>query len=118
MKKLTAVLLVVLGVSFVSAAALANYGDNNKLSGYVKVKGTLKPIGKASVKLYSTGGSKKDSDKTSSKGKYSFKDLSERKYVIRVKATGFRSPKDAKKTTVSYTVKVDGSTTKNVYLVK
>lgn len=118
MKKfVTASVLAVALVAF-TGVALANYGTDNKLSGHVKEKGTLKSIAKAKVSLYSTSGTKKDSDKTDKKGKYSFSDLKEKKYVVKARATGYHSPKDAKKVSVSYTVKVDGSDTKNLYLVK
>ena len=119
MKKfVTASVLSLALVAFTASIALANYGDDNSLSGKVRVKGTLVPIAKAKVSLYKTNGSKVDSDKTNDNGKYSFKDLQERKYVIKVRANGYRSPKNALKDSVSYTVKVDGSTKKNVYLVK
>lgn len=119
MKKILSVsVLAVALVAFTGSVALANYGDDNKLSGKVREDKTTKAIAKAKVSLYSTSGSKKDADTTDKKGQYSFKDLSEKKYVVKAKATGYRSPKDAKKDSVSYTVKVDGKTTKNLYLVK
>lgn len=105
-------------VALTGSVALANYGDDNNLSGKVRENKTTKAINKAKVSLYSTSGHKKDSDTTDKKGKYSFKDLSEKKYVVKARAAGFRSPKNAKKDSVSYTVKVDGNTSKNLYLTK
>jgi len=119
MKK-TAILTILLAVSIALTAgvALANYGDNNSLSGYVKVKGTLVAIKGAKIKLYTTGGTKKDSDTTNSKGKYSFKNLHERKYVVKATAVGYHDPNNVKKNTISHTVKVDGSKHSNFYFAK
>ena len=119
MKKILSVsVLAVALVAFTGSVALANYGDDNKLSGTIKEKGSLANIAKAKVSIYKINGKKIDSDTSNKKGKYSFKDLSEKKYVVKAKAVGYRSPKNAKKDSVSSTVKVDGSTTKNLYLVK
>lgn len=119
MKK-TVILTILLAVSIALTAgvALANYGKDNKLSGYVKVKGTLVPIKGAKVKIYTTNGTKKDSDTTNKKGKYSFDDLKERKYVVRTTAVGYHDPKNVTKNRISSTVKVDGSDHKNFYFVK
>lgn len=110
--------LAVACVTLVAGVAFANYGDNNKLSGYVKVKGTLAAISGAKVKIYTTGGTKKDSDTTSKKGKYSFDDLHEQKYVVRATAVGYHDPANVKKNTISAKVKVDGSKNKNFYFEK
>lgn len=119
MKKFLKISIIALAVvAFTGSVALANYGDDNKLSGKVRENKTTKSIAKAKVSLYSTSGKKKASDTASKNGKYEFKNLSEKKYVVKAKAAGYRSPKDAKKDTISYTVKVDGNTTKNLYLVK
>lgn len=119
MKKLIAVSVVsAFCLALVTSVAIANYGSDNSLSGRVREKGTLTSIHKAKVTLYAQSGRKKDSDKTDKNGKYSFSDLNEKKYVIKVQAAGYRSPKDATKDKVSYKVKVDGSSTKNVYLIK
>lgn len=119
MKKfLTLSILSAACLAFTAGSVLANYGDDNSLNGYVKVEKSLVPIKGAKVGIYSTSGKKKDSTKTDKKGKYYFGDLQEKKYKIKVSATGFHSPKDVKKNTVSYTVKVDGGTRKNVFLAK
>jgi len=119
MKKIvTLSIIVVACVALTATVALANYGKDNKLSGYVKVKGTLVAIKGVKVKLYTTGGTQKDSDTTNAKGKYSFKDLHEQKYVVRATAVGYHDPANVKKNTISYTVKVDGNKTKNFYFVK
>jgi hypothetical protein len=119
MKKFVTVSIFAIAlIALTGSVALANYGTDNKLSGSLKEKGTLKVIVGAKVKLYKTSGKLVDSDKTSKKGHYSFKDLSEKKYVVKAKATGYHSPKDAKKDKVSYTVKVDGNTTKKLFLAK
>ncbi len=119
MKKFAKVSILSLAlIAFTGSAALANYGDDNKLSGKVRENKTTTSIAKAKVSLYKTNGKKVDSDKTDKKGRYSFKSLSERKYVVKAKAAGYRSPKSAKKDSASYTVKVDGNTKKNLYLIK
>lgn len=118
MSKKTILLTLALGVFAFTSVAFANYGEDNKLTGSVKEKGTLKAINKASVKLYKKNGKLKDSDKTSKKGKYEFKDLEEGTYTVKAKAAGFRNPSDAKKDTVSKKVKVDGSDTQNLQLSK
>jgi len=116
MKKFVKVSVLSLAlIAFTGTAALANYGKDNKVSGYVKEKGTLKPIKGAKVKVYTLSGTKKGSDTTSLKGKYTIKKLTERKYKVRATATGFHDPKNIKKNTVSSTVKIDGSKHKNFY---
>ena len=70
MKKIVTVSVVALVmVALTGSVAFANYGDDNKLSGYVKEKGTLKTISRAKVSLYKTNGKKVDSDRTNKKGK-------------------------------------------------
>lgn len=119
MKKIVTVSTLTLAVvAFTASIALANYGDDNKLSGTVRENKTTLSIPKAKVSLYKKSGRKVDSETASKKGKYEFKDLNEQDYVVKAKATGFRSPKSVKKTTVSYTVEVDGNTKKNLYLVR
>ncbi|MBA4317850.1 MAG: hypothetical protein C0412_05570 [Flavobacterium sp.] len=119
MKKiLTASLLSFFGIALVASVALANYGEDNKLSGYIKEYQTRKAINKAKVKLYKKSGSLKDSDTTGKNGKYKFSDLTEGTYKVKAKATGYRNPTDVNKDTVSKTVKVDGSDKKNLYLQK
>ncbi len=119
MKKLITLSLVgVLGVILGSSAALANYGENNSLAGYVKEYATLIPLSGARVKLYTRGGSYKDSDMSSLRGKYKFSDLKEGTYRVRTSKTGYRNPVDMKKNIVSKTVKVDGPERKNLYLQK
>ncbi|MFA4817349.1 MAG: carboxypeptidase regulatory-like domain-containing protein [Parcubacteria group bacterium] len=119
MKKIvTLSILAAVSIALTAGVALANYGNDNKLSGYVKVKGTLVPINKARVNIYTTNGSKRDSDKTNKKGKYSFDDLKERKYVVRTTAVGYHDPKNVTRNRISSTVKVDGSDHKNFYFVK
>lgn len=131
MKKILSVsVLSIAAIALATTTVFASYGhndndhhdkdtSNSSIYGYVKEQGTLIPIAKAKVKLYTRGGTYKKTDNTSLRGRYTFKNLGdEQKYVIRVEAAGFRSPKDAAKTRVSYTVKADGSTKKNVYLVK
>jgi len=117
-KKLVASALTLGGLAFMASVALANYGEDNSLKGYVKEYQTKKAINKASVKLYKKSGKLKDSDKTDTKGKYKFSDLEEATYKVKAKATGYRNPSDAKKDSVSKTVKVDGSDSKNLYLKK
>lgn len=111
---------MVLMMAFVLTAsvALADYGEDNSLSGYVKEYKTKKAIGKAKVKLYKKSGKLKDTDNTSKKGKYKFSDLTEGTYKVKVKVSGYRNPKDANKDTVSKTVKVDGNDKANLYLQK
>jgi uncharacterized protein YfaS (alpha-2-macroglobulin family) len=119
MKKYIALSAVAIAVvAFTGSVALANYGTDNKLSGKVREYRTTKSIKNAKVSLYTTKGSKKDSDKTKKDGRYSFKDLSEKNYVVKVKASDYRNPKNSKKDSISYTVKVDGTTSKNLYLKK
>jgi hypothetical protein len=117
MKKIT---LMVLMMSFVLTAsiALADYGEDNSLSGYVKEYKTKDAIGGAKVKLYKKSGKLKDTDKTNAKGKYKFSDLTEGPYKVKVKVSGYRNPKDANKDSVSKTVKVDGDDKQNLYLEK
>lgn len=105
-------------IAMVAGVALANYGDKNSLSGYVKEKGTLAGIKGAKVKIYTQGGTKKGSDTTNIKGKYSIKKLTEKKYVVRVTASGWHDPKNVQKNKISSTVKVDGSKNRNFYFVK
>jgi len=119
MKKLATIsLLSLVGVALLATGALANYGEDNKLSGYVRQYDTKKGIKKAKVKLYKKSGSLKDTDKTRPNGKYSFKDLEEGTYKVKAKADGYRNPKDAKRNSVNKTVKVDGNDKKNLYLKK
>jgi len=106
--------VIMLAASF----ALANYGDDNKLSGHVRAYNTLNPLNKAKVKLYSSGGHLKKSKKTTGNGSYKFSDLTEGTYKVKASLAGYRNPKDANKSTVSKTVKVDGSEKKNLYLQK
>jgi uncharacterized protein YfaS (alpha-2-macroglobulin family) len=118
MKKfVTATFLAVMLVTLTVSVAFANYGDDNKLSGSIKEKGTLKAIAGSKVKLYKTSGKKVDSDKTGKNGKYKFKELTEREYKVSATAVGYRNPKNAK-ASVSAKVDVDGSTTKSLYFVK
>ena len=102
-------------VAMTAGVALANYGKDNKVTGYVKVKGTLAPIKGAKVKVYTTGGTKKGSDTTSLKGKYTIKKLNEKKYVVRATASGYHDPKNVKKNSISSKFKVDGTKKKNFY---
>ncbi|MFA5993707.1 MAG: carboxypeptidase regulatory-like domain-containing protein [Parcubacteria group bacterium] len=119
MKKiLTISVISLLGVALTTSAALASYGKNGKLAGYVKEYQTLIPLAKSKVKLYNKSGNLKDTDTTSKKGKYSFSDLKEGTYRVKAKADGYRNPKDFKKDYVSKTVKVKGSDRKNLYLQK
>lgn len=119
MKKLLTISLAsVFGLALVTSAALANYGSDSKLSGYVKEYKTLIPLSKAKVKLYKKNGKLKDSDTTSRRGKYKFTDLTSGTYRVKAKADGYRNPKDFRKDAVSKTVKVKGSDRKNLYLQK
>lgn len=119
MKKIvTMSLLSIFGLAFTVSTVLANYGKDNRLSGYVKEYKTKTPLSKAKVKLYKKSGRLQDTDKTSAKGKYKFSDLKEGTYKVKVKVTGYRNPVDAKKDTVSKTVEVDGSAKKSLYLQK
>lgn len=119
MKKLIVLsLVVILGIVLVYSAALANYGENNNLAGYVKEYATLIPLSGTKVKLYTKGGSYKDSDTSSLKGKYKFSHLKEGTYKVRTSKFGYRNPVDMKKNVVSKTVKVDGPARKNLYLKK
>lgn len=112
--------LMFLMMAFVLSAsvALADYGEDNSLSGYVKEYKTKDAISEAKVKLYRKSGSLKDTDKTNAKGKYKFSDLTEGTYKVKVKVSGYRNPKDANKDTVSKTIKVDGSDKANLFLEK
>lgn len=120
MKKIvTAFVLAIFAIALTGSVVLANYGSDNSLSGKVRKYGSTKPINKAKVRLYTTGGTKLDSDTTGNKGKYSFTGLSERKYVVRASASKYRNPKSKKGgSSVSKTVDVNGATTKNLYLKK
>lgn len=118
MKKTLTVLAILAGVSLVGSVAFANYGDLNKIFGYVKQEGTLIPINKAKVRLYSEGGTKKGSDTTDKRGYYYFKRLSEKKYVVKVTVEGYHDPKNVKKNTITATVKADGPKKKNFYFAK
>lgn len=119
MKKITAIsVLSIFGIALVASSALAGYGDKKKLSGYVKEYNTLIPLQKAKVKLYKKSGKLKDSDKTDKRGKYSFSDLSQGTYKVRVSVEGYRNPKDAAKNKVSKTIKLKKRTYKNLYLQK
>ena len=111
--------LTIIASLFAVSFALADYGSskNSKLSGYVKEYKTLRSLQGASVKLYK-GNSLKDKDKTNSKGKYSFSDLKKGTYKVKATFAGYRNPTDMHKNTVSKTVKVSGSTKKNLYMVK
>lgn len=115
---ITLSLLFAVSIAMTAGVALANYGKDNKVSGYVKVKGTLVGIKGAKVKVYTTGGTQKGHDTTSLKGKYSIKKLTEKKYVVRATAVGYHDPKNVKKNTISSTIKIDGSKNKNFYFVK
>lgn len=121
MKKIvTVTIFALVAVALTGSVALADYGSDNSLSGKVRKYGTKSPLNRAKVKLYETrGGTMLDSDKTNKKGKYSFAGLSERSYVVKVKALKYRSPKKSKKNSSVYkTVSVNGDTTKNIYLKK
>jgi len=119
MKKIITVsTLSLLGVALVASVAVANYGDDNSLYGYVKEYKTLKPLEGAKVKLYKKSGVRKDSDKTNHKGKYKFSDLKEGTYKVKAEKSRYRNPKDAKKDSVSKTVKVNGKDRKSLYLQK
>jgi len=120
MKKfVTASIFALVAVALTGSAVLANYGSDNSLSGKVRKYNTTKPIYKAKVRLYTTGGTKLDSDNTSRKGRYSFTGLSEKTYVVRASASKYRNPKSKKGgSSVSKTVAVDGDMTKNLYLKK
>lgn len=116
MRKTVALSLVAaVCVVMTAGVALADYGKDNKITGYVKVKGTLAPIKGAKVKVYTTGGTKKGSDTTSLKGKYTIKKLTERKYVVRATASGYHDPKNVKKNSISSKLKIDGTKKKNFY---
>lgn len=117
-KKLAVSALALGGLAFMASIALANYGEDNSLKGYVKEYKTLIPLVKAKVKLYKKSGKQVDSDKTNKKGYYKFSDLEEGTYKVKAKFPGYRNPKNAWKTSVSKTVKVDGSDRKNLYMQK
>lgn len=117
-KIITLSLIAVVAVVMTAGVALANYGKDNKITGYVKVKGTLTPIKAVKIKVYTVGGTKKGSDTTSLKGKYSIKRLTENKYVVRAKAVGYHDPKNVKKNTMSSKFKVDGTKKKNFYFAQ
>jgi uncharacterized protein YfaS (alpha-2-macroglobulin family) len=120
MKKFFTISLAsIFGLALVTTAAFAAYGENkSKLAGYVKENNTLIPLAKAKVKIYKKNGKLKDTDKTNSKGKYSFSDLDSGTYRIKATMEGYRNPKNFNKEHVSKTVKVKGSDRKNLYMQK
>ncbi|EKE10697.1 MAG: hypothetical protein ACD_15C00212G0018 [uncultured bacterium] len=117
-KFFTISLASIFGLALVSTAAFAAYGENSKLAGYVKETNTLVPLAKAKVKIYKKNGKLKDTDRTNSKGKYSFSDLDSGTYRVKATMEGYRNPKNFNKEHVSKTVKVNGSDRKNLYMQK
>ncbi len=119
MKKFALIsLMSIFGLVSIAPVASANYGEDNSLFGYVKEYNTLTPLTGAKVKLYKKSGKLKDSDRTNSRGKYRFSDLSEGTYRVKVEMPGYRNPKDVKKSSVTRTLKIDGKTRKSLYLQK
>lgn len=119
MKKIISIsVLSIFGIALVASSALAGYGEGKTLSGYVKEYKTLKPLKKAKVKLYKKSGKLKDTDKTDKKGKYKISGLSQGTYKVKTSFAGYRNPKDAKKDSVSKTIKIKKSKTQNLYLQK
>jgi hypothetical protein len=104
--------------SLAVSAVLANYGNDNRLWGYVKEYHTFRILPGAKVKLYRKSGSLKDIDKASLGGKYKFTDLKEKTYRVKVSMVGYRNPRDIRKNSVSRLIEIDGSTRKNLYLEK
>ena len=124
MKKITTIsLLVVLGLTVLTSATLADYGSKKKysLAGVVKENNTLNPLSGVKVKLYTSSYRYKkysDTDTTSLSGKYKFSDLEKGTYTLKVTKNGYRNPRDVKKDSVTKVVKVDKSKRSNLYLQK